>query len=112
MGRKVCVDVNQISIFDIIDEESLKKPEIAISMFDGQEHTVYPLKSWMANLLPEGEYYVLCAGHPLVLCRSDEDVPPEMRYRHYKIGNKVYAATGVGRDDDFTEEEQECSCEE
>lgn len=113
MGKKnIFICENQISLFDILDDEALNAPEIAISMFNGQEYTVYPLKSWMANLLPQGEYYILSDKYTLVLCKTDEDVLPEMKYRHYKIGGFVYAATGVGIGEDEPEEESECCDEE
>lgn len=110
--RSAVIDKNQISFFDILSSAELTEPEVAISMFDGQEYTVFPLKEWMSRLLPEGEFYVLCGGHPLVLCRSEETAPLEMKYRYYTIGNKVYAATGVGKDDDDAEDEFECAEEE
>lgn len=98
----------QLSIFDIISEAS-ETPTVAVSMFDNQEHELHPIKPWMSNLLPQGEYYILCAALPLVLCATNEKVPPEMRYRHFTIGEKVYAATGVGKDYDAEEESECCS---
>ena len=109
MGKKnIFVCENQISLFDILNNEALNAPETAISMFDGQEYTVYPLRSWMANLLPQGEYYILSDKYTLVLCKTDEAVTPEMKYRHYTIGESVYAATGVGIGEDEPEEEFGC----
>lgn len=112
MGKKkVIFDENQMSLFDLLDEETLKKPEVAVSLFDGGEHTVYPLKEWMSRILPQGEYYILMGNLPSVLCATTEKVQPEMKYRYYQIGDKVYAATGVGKDYD-TEEESDCSSDD
>ena len=111
MGKKKIVfDENQLSLFDLLDEETLKKPETAVSLLFGEEYTVYPLKEWMERLLPQGKYYIMMGNHPSVLCETKEKILPEMKYRYYKIGDKVYAATGVGQDCD-TEEESDC-CDE
>ena len=110
MRKNIFVNENQLSFFDTSYIVTSETPKVAISLFDNQEHAVYVLEDWMRNLLPDGEFYLLCANHPLVLCVSEDVVPPEMRYRHYKIGNKVYAATGVGRGNDSDEEDSDCSC--
>lgn len=104
--KKAVVNENQLSFFDLIKEIE-DAPKIATSMFDGQKLEVFPIKDWMARLLPQGEGYVLCANHPLVLCRTDEEVTSEMKYRHFIIDGNIYAATGVGKDEGCDEEEAE-----
>ena len=108
--KKGIVDINQISFIDLIKAME-DGPKFATSMFDGQKLEVFPIKSWMARLLPQGEGYVLCANHPLVLCRTDEEVTPEMKYRHFIIDGNIYAATGVGKDENCDDEEVE-DCED
>ena len=101
---KTKINENQVSFFDMDFVQEPDIPTAAISMFNGESNTLFPVEDWMKNLLPQGEYYILCAGHPLVLCKSEEEVEPEMKYRHFFVGNKVYAATGVGKDVYFEEE--------
>lgn len=111
MGKKngfVCE--NQISLFDILDEKALNTPETAVSMFDGQEYTVYPLTEWMSHMLPQGEYYILLDKYTLVLCKNKGEIDPYMTYRYYTIGDTVYAATGVGVGDGDEDLEEDIGC--
>ena len=112
MGKtKVLICENQISIFDLIREAS-EPPKTAISMFDGRKYDVYPLMDWMERILPQGEYYILSDKYNLVLCKStDKTIPPEMYYRHFKVGDVIYAAVGVGIGDGEDEDVFE-DCEE
>ena len=112
MGKKKFIfDENQMSLFDLLDEETLKKPEVAVSMLFGEEYTVYPLKEWMERLLPQGKYYIMMGNHPSVLCETTEKILPEMKYRYYTIGDKIYAATGFGQDSD-EDEQEDCPLED
>lgn len=97
--NRIQADSNQLSFFDAIDKAAIS-PVNAISLLTNQVYCLHQLEPWMAKIIPQGEYYVLCAGHPLVLCETKEKVEPEMMYRHYKINGKIYAATAVGRDKD------------
>lgn len=99
-------DVNQLSFFDVIDNP-LKMPTTALCMLTDKLYRVHELEPWMARIVPSGEFYVLCAGHPLVLCETKEKVEPEMLYRHYRIGGKIYAAVGVGKDGECVEDEDD-----
>ena len=115
MGKKKLIfDENQMSLFDLLKEENediLEEPEMAVSMLTGEKYDVYPLKDWMQRLLPQGEFYIIMGNHPSVLCLAKEKVIPEMKYRYYTVGDKVYAATGVGEDSD-TEEPEDCLLED
>lgn len=110
MRKSVPVHENQLSFFDTLYEAS-KTPKFAFSMMDGQKHSLCAIEPWMLKIMPQGEYYILCAGHALVLCKNDETVVPEMRYRYFTVGGDVYAATGVGRGNDTEFDETE-ECEE
>lgn len=106
----------QLSIFDILAEPFATprvKPEKAISMFDNGEHELHNVEPWMTRLLPNGEYFILLDSvYMLVLCATQKKVPKDLLFCHYKIGDKVYYATGVGIDKDADEEpEDEDSCD-
>ena len=54
-------------------------------------------------MVPDGEYVVDVGEHPLVLRPAglqEEEVEPGHHYRHYLIGDRVYAGIFVGRYDD------------
>lgn len=97
----------QISIFDILAEMA-KKPSVAVSMMDNQEYELKELEPWMSALLPNGEYCISLAGmYTMVLCAARKKVPEEMKFCHYKVGDKVYSATGVGIERDAEEDPSE-----
>ena len=55
----------------------------------------------MADLVPNGEYVVHVAGHPLVLRPAgitQKAIPKGHEFYHYLIGDKLYAGIFVGRD--------------
>lgn len=59
-----------------------------------------PAESWMADLVPGGEYAISIAGHTLVL-KPVPGTPAGIQrgheYYHYTIGPRLYAGTFVGR---------------
>lgn len=107
--KKISICENQISIFDLLREAS-ETPKKAVSMLDGRKHDVYPLMPWMERILPQGAYYIISDKYNLVLCKStDKAVPSDMLYRHFKIGDAIYAAVGVGIIDGYEDEgEEDC----
>lgn len=76
-------------------------PIVAICCMDDQPARASPAESWMAALIPAGEYVVQVAGHPLVLRPApgkQTDIQCGHEYYHYMIGGRLYAGTFVGRD--------------
>ena len=92
--KKSFVCEGQITIFDIL-EEIKEKVKVAIALFDDKEHELHPVEPWMARVVPEAEYAMLCDNHKLVLYKSYDIITPEMRYRYYRVGGTIYASVGV-----------------
>ena len=99
----------QISIFDILAE--MAAVPVAVSMFDNKEHELRPAEPWMRNILPDGEYYFSLGGmYTMVLSAVRKKVPKDLNFCHYKIGDSVYMATGIGVERDADEELTEDEC--
>ena len=92
--KKTPVCEGQITIFDIL-EDIKERVKVAIALFDNKEHKLQPVEPWMTRVVPEAEYAMLCDNHTLVLCKSNDVVAPEMRYRYYRIGDTIYASIGI-----------------
>ena len=100
----------QLSIFDILAEMS-KTPKVAVSLLDKQEYEVRDPEPWMTALLPNAEYCFSLAGmYTMVLCAARKKVSEDMKFCHYKVGDKVYSATGVGIERDTEEDTEEEYC--
>lgn len=92
--KKASICDGQITFFEILEEikESVK---VAIALFDNKKHKLQPVEPWMARVVPEAEYAMMCDNHTLVLYRANDVITPEMRYRYYRVGGTVYASIGV-----------------
>lgn len=99
--------MKQLSFFDDF-AELLEKQKTAISLFDERTFELFDLEEWMRNLLPQGNGFILMDKRPWVLCKTKEKVVREMKYRLFRIGNEIYAATGVGRGEEDPEETEYC----
>ena len=86
----------QLSMFTMSME-----PATAICCFGRGLASALPVETWMSDLVPNGEYVINIAGHPLVLRPaeiSQKAIPKGHEYYHYLIGSKLYAGIFVGRD--------------
>jgi hypothetical protein len=92
--KKTSVCEGQITIFDIL-KDIKEKIEFAVSLFDNKERELRPVEPWMRQVVPEAEYAMACDNHTLVLHKSNDIISPEMRYRYYRVGDTIYAATGI-----------------
>ena len=80
----------QLSMFTMSIE-----PTTAICCFGRGLASATPIETWMADLVPNGEYVVHVAGYPLVLR------PTEITQKAIPKGDKLYAGIFVGRGGDM-----------
>lgn len=86
----------QLSLFSIVPQAA----RTAICCMDGECKAAAPAESWMADLVPGGEYVISIAGHTLVLKPvpgTPAGIQQGHEYYHYTIGPRLYAGTFVGR---------------
>lgn len=86
----------QLSLFSIVPQAA----RTAICCMDGECKAAAPAESWMADLVPGGEYAISIAGHTLVLKPvpgTPAGIQQGHEYYHYTIGPRLYAGTFVGR---------------
>lgn len=86
----------QLSLFSIVPQAA----RTAICCMDGECKAAAPAESWMADLVPGGEYEISIAGHTLVLKPvpgTPAGIQQGHEYYHYTIGPRLYAGTFVGR---------------
>lgn len=89
-------DYEQLSMFTMSME-----PTAAICCFGLGLASATPIETWMTDLVPNGEYVIYIAGHPLVLRPAgitQKAIPKGHEYYHYLIGGKLYAGIFVGSD--------------
>lgn len=89
----------QLSLFSISSSTPLEAD--AVSCMDNFPSKVLPAEPWMKALVPEGEYSILVAGHPLVLRPArirPESIPEGHEFYHYLIDGRLYSGIFVGRD--------------
>lgn len=89
----------QLSLFSLV----LPDETTAICLMGRTESMARKPEAWMLGLVPDGEYVVDVGEHPLVLRPAglqEDEVEPSHHYRHYLIGDRVYAGIFVGRYDD------------
>lgn len=88
----------QLSLFSIALSAPLEAD--AVSCMDNLSSKALPAEPWMKTLVPEGEYSILVAGHPLVLRPAKirpESIPKGHEFYHYLIDGRLYAGIFVGR---------------
>lgn len=86
----------QLSMFTMSMEQTT-----AICCFGRGLASATPIETWMTDLVPNGEYVIHVAGHPLVLRPAGitrKAIPKGHEFYHYLIGDKLYAGIFVGRD--------------
>lgn len=86
----------QLSMFTMSME-----PTTAICCFGRGLASALPVETWMSDLVPNGEYVINIAGHPLVLRPAgitQKAIPKGHEYYHYLIGSKLYTGIFVGSD--------------
>ena len=91
--------VEQLSLFELAAGPAVG-PALAVCCMDGLTAKAEPSESWMRRLVPDGEYFVLVAGHPMVLRpaqRPAEGIPAGHDYYHYTIGERLFSGVFVGR---------------
>lgn len=89
----------QLSMFTMSME-----PTTAICCFGRGLASATPIETWMADFVPNGEYVIHVAGHPLVLRPAGitrKAIPKGHEFYHYLIGDKLYAGIFVGRDQEY-----------
>lgn len=92
------MEVEQLSFFSMLAAPTL--PQVAVCCMDGTRADATPVESWMARLVPGGEYSVQVAGHPLVLRPAEstaDAIPAGHSYYHYTIGDRLFSGVFVGR---------------
>lgn len=84
----------------MFEMHSCKNGSYGVADFQGTRKAAAPAESWMADLVPGGEYAISIAGHTLVL-KPVPGTPAGIQrgheYYHYTIGPRLYAGTFVGR---------------